>query len=360
MEREIRDDYVTPAHPVAFSAPGNVKRYYKNRYGTQPILNTLQHINAYTQHREFHKPRVTNPFYVYRKRQQVQMDLIDVAKLKDDNNGITFLLLAIDSFTKYAWIRQLKTKSAITTENAIRSIIDDDMGDEKPESVFFDRGTEFTNRLVTKYLKDKNIKIVHPSSEKKAAIVERCNKTIQGLLYKFLSHNNTTVYFNDLDSLLETYNSRPHRTIKMSPSDAELPEKQNQVLQAHNERYMDIARKRKKNKYIVGERVLIKSLPTNRFHRGYHKSFNDEQFEIERVKTNMPIPMYILKSLNDGQTVSGGFYAEELQPIKGDVFKVEVLKRRKYRGRKQVYVKWGGYDDTHNQWINEKDLTLQN
>lgn len=150
---------------------------------------------------------------------------------------------------------------------------------------------------------------------------------------------------------------RKHRTIGMTPHEAELPENQQRVLAAHNEHYTKIASKRKKAKYSVGERVLVKSLPSNRFHRGYQQSFNTEQFEIVDVKTNMPIPMYILKSLDKDDVIEGGFYAEELQPIKGDVFKVEaVLKKRKYRGRKQIFVKWVGFDDTHNQWIDETDV----
>ena len=103
-------------------------------------METLQHIDAYTTHREYHKPRVTNPFYVYKKRQQVQMDLIDISRLKDDNDGVTFILVAIDSFTKKAWARPLKTKSAKDSLAAIKSIVENMGAAAKPETIFFDRG----------------------------------------------------------------------------------------------------------------------------------------------------------------------------------------------------------------------------
>jgi hypothetical protein len=138
MIDEIHDAYTTPRHPTAFSSPGNLKRQYENRYGTKPILETLQHLDAYTTHREFKKPRVTNPFYVYKKRQQLQMDLIDTSNLKKYNRGTTFILTAIDSFTKHAWARQLKSKSAAATLPAIKNILDA-MGEDKPKSIFFDR-----------------------------------------------------------------------------------------------------------------------------------------------------------------------------------------------------------------------------
>ncbi len=356
MIQEVHDNYVSPSHATAFSGPGNLKNYYDRRYGTKPILNTLQHIDGYTLHREFHKPRTTNPFYIFKMRDQIQMDLFDVSALKNDNRGVTFILLAIDTFTKYCWARELKSKSGVNSVAAIKSIVDS-MGNPKPKAIFFDRGTEFTNRLVKKYLQEKQIKIVHPNSEKKAAIVERANRTIQGILYRFLTQNQTRTYTYNLQDLIDSYNDRRHRTIKMAPSEAEVIENQQDVLNALNEHYGKIAKKRKNPKYSVGERVLIANLATNRFRRGYQQSFNFEQFEIVQVKTNMPIPMYIVKSLNDDEIVQGGFYAEELQPIKGEVYKVDsVLRKRKVRGRTQLFVKWRGFDDTHNSWINESDV----
>lgn len=178
------------------------------------------------------------------------------------------------------------------------------------------------------------------------------NKTLQTLIYKYLTHNQTHTYLDRLEYLVQTYNTRIHRTVKMSPSDAELPQNQAMVLNAHNAHYTKIAGKRKKPKFQVGDHVLVKSLPTNRFHRSYQKSFRDEQFEVAEVKTNMPIPMYILRSLDDGELISGGFYSEELQRIRGDVYKVqEVLRERRRGGRRELFVSWVGFGPEHNSWI---------
>lgn len=356
MINRIQQDYLDPGNPIAFSAPGNVKRHYGNRYGTKPILETLQTIDGYTLHREFHKPRVTNPFYVYKKRQQLQLDLIDVSKLKDDNKGITFLMCAIDVFTKKVWVRALGSKSAADSLEGIKDIVE--MFDPKPETIFIDRGTEFTNRQVQNYLANQGVKMMYPNSEKKAAVVERFNRTLQGLMYRYLTENRTNNYMDVMENLINSYNNRGHRSLNyMSPEEAELDENKSRVLSAHNERYAKLANKRKKPKYKVGDRVLVKNLPTNRFHRGYQRSFRHEQFEIIEVRTRMPIPMYIVKSLDKGDVIQGGFYAEELQPIRGDVYKMDVLKRRRYRGRDQVYVRWVGFGDQHNQWIDADTIT---
>lgn len=209
--------------------------------------------------------------------------------------------------------------------------------------------------VVGNYLTSQNIKFSHPASDKKCSVVERVNRSIQDLIYRYLEHNQTYRFIDKLEALVETYNSRIHRVIKMSPNEAELDDNQNAVFNAHNERITKIVNNRKKPKYTVGTKVLIKNLPS-RFSRGYKRRFNTEQFEIIRVNSKLPIAMYTLKSLNDLQVVDGQFYSYELQPISGDLFRFVVLKKKRVRGKEMLYVKYVGYDDTHNKWINATDV----
>jgi Integrase core domain/Chromo (CHRromatin Organisation MOdifier) domain len=359
MNKEIYDNFINPVHPTAFSSPGNIRRH-NNNFGRNEILQTLKSVDSYTLHREFHKPRYRNPYFIYKKRQQIQMDLIDVSQLSRDNDGITFLLVAIDVFTKRAWVRPLKRKNAEQTLWGIKSIFTV-MGDQLPKSVLFDKGKEFTNRQVNRYLQSQGVKIIHPNSEIKASVAERFNRTIQRILYSYLTENETYSYLPMLQALVAAYNGRKHRTLqhKFTPHEADREENQQEVLNAHNEHYSKIVRKRKKPKYVVGQTVRIKSLAP-RFQRGYHEGFLREHFVITKVLNRMPIPTYLIKSLNDNQDIEGAFYAEELQPIEGNVFKIQVLKKRKLKnGKLQLFVKWQGFDDSHNSWIDADTVTQE-
>lgn len=353
---EVGEKYVEPGHPTAFSAPGNIIKHFNGegkKYKKEDVVETLQTLPAYTLHREFHRHK-TNPVFVYSRREQIQADLIDVSDLKPENDGITFLLVLIDVFTKKLFVRSLKQKTAIQTKNAIQSIVE--LIDKPIKAILFDRGKEFKNKIVENYLKSVNIKFSYPSSEKKCAVVERANRSLQDLIYRYLEHNQTYRYIDKLEALVETYNSRIHRTIKMSPNDAELDNNQNLVFNAHNERFSKIVedRKGKKPKYAIGAKVLIKNLQT-RFTRGYKRRFNTEQYEIVRVNSKLPLEMYTLKSLNDGEVVLGQFYSYELQPISGDIHRIIVLKRKTIRGKAMLYVRYEGFDETHDKWINAAD-----
>jgi hypothetical protein len=149
-DAKITRQYTNPSSKIAFSGISNIKRYFPHRTEEQ-IKDVLAGIPTYTLHREAKKVKTRNPFFIYERRQQIQMDLIDMSNLKKWNDGTTFLLVAIDCATKKAWVRRLQNKSAQNTLAAIKSIIE--AMHTPPRTVFFDRGTVhliYTIRYLTR------------------------------------------------------------------------------------------------------------------------------------------------------------------------------------------------------------------
>ena len=65
---------------------------------------------------------------------------------------------------------------------------------------------------------------------------------------------------------------------------------------------------------------------------------------------------YVITDLN-GEKISGSFYEKELKKTNQKEFKIEkVLKRKGVK----LYVKWKGYSNSFNSWVNEKDLVARN
>ena len=61
---------------------------------------------------------------------------------------------------------------------------------------------------------------------------------------------------------------------------------------------------------------------------------------------------YVFNDLN-GEETMGTFYEKELQKTNQEELRIEKLIKRK--GDK-MYVKWKGYDNSFNSWIDKKDL----
>ena len=56
-----------------------------------------------------------------------------------------------------------------------------------------------------------------------------------------------------------------------------------------------------------------------------------------------------------GEEIEGSFYEKELQKAKQQTFRIEKVVRRDNKKEKAL-VKWKGYSDKFNSWINFKDL----
>ena len=58
-------------------------------------------------------------------------------------------------------------------------------------------------------------------NEQKSSVVERWNRTMENIMWKYFTANNTQKYIDVLPSMVEKYNNTYHRSIKLTPSDAQ-------------------------------------------------------------------------------------------------------------------------------------------
>ena len=66
--------------------------------------------------------------------------------------------------------------------------------------------------------------------------------------------------------------------------------------------------------------------------------------------------MFVIKKVkNDlnGEEIAGSFYEKELGKINQKEFRIEKEVKRK---GDRLYVKWKGFDNSFNSWIDKKDL----
>jgi hypothetical protein len=138
--------------------------------------------------------------------------------------------------------------------------------------------------------------------------------------------------------------------IGVTPYQAEtMPELEVQIQKKINAYHQKI--KPQKPKFEIGDQVRIAKLK-GKFSRGYNEQASREIFKIHSIKTNFKIPLYILSNYRGDEIIKGSFYDFELVKVEGDLFRIEkVIKRRKYRGKNQLFVKWKGFDDSYNSWI---------
>jgi hypothetical protein len=349
----IISNYNDPGHPIAY---GGIQKIYKHYNGKIPlpiIQQELEKIYNYTIHKEAHK-RDRNPYYVYTERQQFQIDLVDMQQLSKYNDNYKYLLTCIDVFTKKAFVRPCKSKKDKEVLENFKSILLE--AGKYPKTVLSDKGSEIKNKLFNAFCNKNKIKQIFPENEVHASVVERFNGTLEKLIYKYMSENETHRYIDDLDDFVKTYNNRYHRSIKMTPNEAEQDKNHPKVFMEIDKRIRRLTEKHKNTppKFKIGDRVRIPRI-RHKFMRGYDRRFKDEIFTIVKVKKHLAVTTYVLKDYRN-EIIQGTFYEFELSRVRGQKeYRIEkILKRKIINKEPWIYVKWKGYGDEFNKWIKEE------
>ena len=64
-------------------------------------------------------------------------------------------------------------------------------------------------------------------------MIERFNRTIKEKMFKYFSANNTRMYVDVLDLLVDQYNNANHSSIKMTPKEASRKENESKMWEIY-------------------------------------------------------------------------------------------------------------------------------
>ena len=173
----------------------------------------LEGKNAHTKHKKYRKKFPTLKVIAYDVNEIWSLDLAHVDKLAKENKEAKYLLVAVDCLSRYLRVEPLKSKYATTTADAFKKMI----RNKRPKKVWVDAGTEFKGSFSTLCQKNE-IEVYKTFSEKKSAFAERNIRLLKNLIYKYLEDKWTYSYITQLQSFVQTINSRVNRVMKLAPN----------------------------------------------------------------------------------------------------------------------------------------------
>ena len=205
-----------------------------------------------------------------------------------------------------------------------------------PNVVQFDEGKDFYNVGVRELLKSHNVDYFSTHSDKKAAVVERFNKTLKTMMWKYFYSKGTYNWIGVLDELTINYNSTKHGSILMKPKDVNKTN-ENMIwitLYGSPTGHLPLP------KFRIGDTVRVSKYKSV-FAKGYEANFTEDIFKVRKVLRGDPT-VYELEDHKD-EPIIGKFYEEELSVVnkKDDTYRIEKILRKK---KNMALVKWLGYD----------------
>ena len=134
----LEKNYGNINHELYHTGITKIYNYFNGKLSIAEIENFLSTNYTYTIYRQAKKPKPRNPTYVYKRRFQFQVDTISIEKLKRYNSSYSYILTVIDIWSRYAFCRLLKNKSAAQTVACMRDIFNE--AKDLPDTILFDKG----------------------------------------------------------------------------------------------------------------------------------------------------------------------------------------------------------------------------
>ena len=210
MDKYLSSIYYDPKHPGSYAGPAKLYKVVKaagKKITLHQIREWLKGQETYTLHRRVRHKFPRNRVVVAGIDDQWDTDLMDMVSLSKHNDGVKYVLVAIDIFSRYTWMRPLKSKQGKDVIEAFASIFSEG---RKPRALRSDKGTEYTGRLTQQYLREQHVKHFVTQNEVKANYAERVIKTIKGRIFKYFTKKQTYEYIDILKDFVSSYNHTYH------------------------------------------------------------------------------------------------------------------------------------------------------
>ena len=184
----LKKNYKNINSPVCFQSISALKKIYRilSKRDIEDVLSTYE---SYSLMKPLNYRKKTNPFIALHIRDVFQADLIKVSELSQHNDGINHILCCIDIFSKRLWCVPILAATGEATCDGLAVILS--TINIYPKTFIFDKGPEFANNKLKRFASDQNIRVIYSKSEHKAMYAEAVQRTIQFLIYTYITEYET-------------------------------------------------------------------------------------------------------------------------------------------------------------------------
>lgn len=348
--QRIDNVYANIKNPSSFTSIANLKKNVDSKINDEDIKKYLQASLTYTLHKPAKKKMIHPKVKALSIDNVWMMDLAEFGNIAKYNDGVRYVLFVIDVFSKFLFVRTLKTKKGEEVADQFADIIN--KSQRKPGITVSDQGGEFHCPPMREIMETLNIQHIVTGSQVKASVVERCIKSIKQRMYKYFTHANTLHYLNVLQQIVHNYNRTIHTTTKHKPVDINYSNEED----VYNHAFKDgrVVHKREEN-IEKGDYVRLAILK-GMYKKGYEMSHTPEVYIVDDI-INKPknVKMYRLRDF-DGEVIKGAFLNEEIQKVTFDpqaTYPIEKILETRGKGRSKVYkVRWLYWPKHFDSYVN--------
>jgi hypothetical protein len=305
--------YHNPSHPAAFGGRDALQKAGNfEKKAVEKFLNSDKVYRKFKRNKtKFERARI----FVNSMSYAFQADLMDIQKLSRANSGYRYILIVVDTFSRFTIAKPLKRKGATHVAEALDETFQElkEAGMLAPRVLLAtDLGTDFWNSKVREVLTKYNVTHYPLRAPKKASIAENSGRYVMERLYKFLYFKGDDRWVDNRKDFVKAKNNRRNRRLgNLTPAEVTYKNQSKVYESLYADRY---DRKNATPPLEVGQRVQM-AIDTLPFHKSYRGYFKDTIYEVKSRVDYNGIYRYSLVDTTDGVQVSGTYYSEELLPF---------------------------------------------
>jgi hypothetical protein len=284
----------------------------------------------------------------------VETDLIETGRVEAFNDGVRYLLIAIECTSRKIFVVKMKDKTGESSTAAFRHLLDAEF-DEVPHTVRTDRGSEFKDWKFQKLLKDRGIRHLYANNLEKVSMCERSIQTLQRRVHRYLTHKNTLRFVPMLKKIVKSINDTPHSSTGVAPNRF----RQADVYPSWERYYLKHVQGPRPFKYSPGDTVRASRVSSG-LDKAFRGTFTSQVFTIVARRATRP-PTYELVN-HAGEPVEGVFFEEELIAARDradrsyNIGKEIARRQNPDTGVKEVQVTWQGWPSSVRSWLPERNV----
>ena len=284
-EQELRNIYYDPSEGYQSAEKLYQKAKEKGlNVSRRAVRDWLKTQDTYLRYKPIvgkHKYRKT---YVKNLADQMQLDLVDMGKYGNKNKGYRWILTAVEILSRYAFAIPVYRKNTENMTKAVGLLLESfkKRFGKYPNYIQFDERKEFYNVGVRDLLKSHDVNYFSTKSDKKAAVVERFNRTLK-TMWKYFYSKGTYDWIDVLDKLVENYNNTKHGSILMKPKDVNKTNENMVWITLYGSDFGELPLP----KFRIGDTVRVSKYKSV-FGKGYEANFTEEIFKVTKVFRGNP------------------------------------------------------------------------
>ena len=123
LKKDAIRHFTSARDPASFSSASKLRKHYFKKTALRHAEDALQSVDTYTKHKPYKRRCPRRKTQTWGIDKQWQLDLVELLSFKQYKKGYSYIMVAIDVFSRIAFAEAIKSKQGKDVTEAFEAMI---------------------------------------------------------------------------------------------------------------------------------------------------------------------------------------------------------------------------------------------